>query len=69
MENNIIWMQINPDEMMPQLVEKNESIVLEQSEVQAVDKAKSTLNPDNNLDVLNFDKIQANESEEEEEGQ
>lgn len=69
MENNIIWMQINPDEMMPQLVEKNESIVLEQSEVQAVDKAKSTLNPDNNLDVLNFDKIQANDSEEEEEEQ
>lgn len=62
MENNIIWMQINPDEMMPQLVEKNESILLEQSEVQPVDKAKSTLNPDNNLDVLNFDKIHANES-------
>lgn len=51
--------------MMPQLVEKNESIVLEESQVQQVDKAKSTLNPDNNLDVFNFDKIQADEDKEE----
>jgi hypothetical protein len=60
-------MQINPDEMMPDLVEKNESQMFEisasPSQLEKA-KAKSTLNPDNNLDTLDFNQIYPEQSDE-----
>lgn len=57
-DNNIIWMQINPDEMMPDLIEKNEG---ENEREQKVLNNNSqnviTLVPEKNIEILDFNTI------------
>ncbi len=60
MDNNILWMQIHPDEMAPQLIEKDDSHLFEESAHPTSPPkftGKNVLLPDNHLEALDMDKI------------
>jgi hypothetical protein len=54
LDNNIVWIQVNPGDMMPQMVERNASSLLDELNHNIpVDHKNILLSPDNELQKIN----------------